>query len=70
MDIDQLMYQAVSRDNDSNELKGFIQSQGPRESANEHLVPAVGLAVAITIYGDSLASTASKACNKIACRDI
>lgn len=39
MDIDQLMYQAVSRDNDSNELKGFIQSQGPRESANEHLVP-------------------------------
>ncbi len=39
MDIDQLMYQAVSRDNDSNELKGFIQSQGARQSANEHLVP-------------------------------
>ena len=39
MDIDQLMYQAVSRDNDSNELKGFIQSQGTRQSANEHLVP-------------------------------
>lgn len=39
MDIDQLMYQAVSKNNDSNELKGFIQSQGPRESANEHLVP-------------------------------
>lgn len=39
MDIDQLMYQAVSRDNDTNELKGFIQSQGARQSANEHLVP-------------------------------
>lgn len=39
MDIDQLMYQAVSKDNDSNELKGFIQSQGARQSANEHLVP-------------------------------
>ncbi|STY90068.1 hypothetical protein [Moraxella bovis] len=39
MDIDQLMYQAVSKNNDTNELKGFIQSQGARQSANEHLVP-------------------------------
>ncbi|UYZ68011.1 hypothetical protein LP122_09595 [Moraxella bovis] len=39
MDIDQLMYQAVGKNNDSNELKGFIQSQGARQSANEHLVP-------------------------------
>lgn len=39
MDIDQIMYQAVSKDNSTEELKGFILSQGPRESANEHLVP-------------------------------
>ena len=39
MDIDQIMYQAVSKDNSTEELKGFIQSQGARQSANEHLVP-------------------------------
>ena len=39
MDIDRIMYQAVSKDNSTEELKGFILSQGPRESANEYLVP-------------------------------
>ena len=39
MDIDQIMYQAVSKNNSTEELKGFILSQGPHESANEHLVP-------------------------------
>lgn len=39
MDIDQILFQAVSKDNSTEELKGFILSQGPRESANEHLVP-------------------------------
>ncbi|ELA09186.1 hypothetical protein MOMA_02235 [Moraxella macacae 0408225] len=39
MDIDQLMYTAVSKDNNKDELKAFIQSQGVRQSANEHLIP-------------------------------
>lgn len=39
MDIDQLMYTAVSTNNDRNELTDFIRSQGPRQSANEHLIP-------------------------------
>lgn len=39
MDIDQILFQAVSKDNSTEELKGFILSQKPRESANEHLVP-------------------------------
>lgn len=29
----------MSKDNSTEELRGFILSQGPRESANEHLVP-------------------------------
>lgn len=36
VDIDQLMYQAVSKDNDGNELKDF--SQRVRQSTNEHLI--------------------------------
>lgn len=39
MDIDQLMYTAVSKNNDRDELTAFILSQGPRQSANEHLIP-------------------------------
>lgn len=39
MDIDQLMYTAVSKDNNREELTAFIQSQGIRQSANEHLIP-------------------------------
>ncbi|PTQ90506.1 transglutaminase-like domain-containing protein [Agitococcus lubricus] len=39
MDIDRLMRQAVAKNNDKQELIAFVASQGPRQSANEHLIP-------------------------------
>ncbi len=39
MDIDSMRRAAVSKDNSLEQLRGFILAQGPRQSANEHLVP-------------------------------
>ncbi len=39
MDIDRLVTTTVAKDNNHDVLVNFIQSQGSRESANEHLVP-------------------------------
>lgn len=39
MDIDSMRRAAVSKENSLDELRGFILAQGPRQSANEHLVP-------------------------------
>ncbi len=39
MDIDSMRRAAVSKDNSLDQLRGFILTQGPRQSANEHLVP-------------------------------
>ena len=39
MDIDSMRPAAVSKDNSLDQLRGFILTQGPRQSANEHLIP-------------------------------
>jgi len=39
MDIDRMQRQVTDKDNVLDSLKGFVASQGPRQSANEHLVP-------------------------------
>jgi transglutaminase-like putative cysteine protease len=39
MDIDRLQRQVTDKDNVLDSLRTFIASQGPRQSANEHLVP-------------------------------
>ena len=39
MDIDQLRRTAVNTDNDLNQIIAFNTAQGPRQSANEHLIP-------------------------------
>ena len=39
MDIDMLFSQAVAKNNDRQQLIAYVASQGPRQSANEHLIP-------------------------------
>ncbi len=39
MDIDQLRRAGVDKDNDLNKTIAFNAAQGPRQSANEHLIP-------------------------------
>jgi hypothetical protein len=39
MDIDSMQRQVTDKDNVLDSLRSFIASQGPRQSANEHLVP-------------------------------
>ena len=39
MDIDQLFSQTVAKNNDRQQLIAYVASQGPRQSANEHLIP-------------------------------
>lgn len=39
MDIDQLFSQTVARNNDRQQLIAYVASQGPHQSANEHLIP-------------------------------
>ena len=39
MDIDMLFSQAVAKNNDRQQLVAYVASQGPRQSANEHLIP-------------------------------